>query len=525
MRKENLSLFTNRFCGVLFPISSLPGEVGTGDLGPTARRFIDFLSETGQKYWQMLPINPTGAGNSPYSSVSAFAGNPSFINLDLAAEEGFLNRAEIPAFRGLSSAQALMEKEKVLRLASSRFQKENPPGSWAEFHSFLDRESFWINDYAWFSSLKERFKQKPWAEWPEQIRARNFRFWERDLLHFLGETSFYYQFEQFLFDRQWKRFRSACEEKGISLIGDIPIFVSQDSVDVWAHQNIFDLDKQGSPIAVSGVPPDYFSKTGQLWGNPLYRWDILKESGYEWWKNRLKISAQRFSAVRLDHFIGFCRYWRIPAGEKTAVKGQWVQGPGSDFFSSILPQMPEFQIIAEDLGVAGDDVYRLRDEFHLPGMNILQFSFGGEEKFLPKNYAPNSVAYTGTHDNDTLNGWLQNGPQEEVKRALVYADSSKSDPENHWKLIQALLDSPANTAIIPMQDVLSLGSEARMNIPATTSGNWAWKLNLEDINSEVISRLRNAVQASHRKSTAQVRHSGESRNPVFHETGPRLSSG
>ncbi len=498
--KENLSLFTSRACGVLLHISSLPGKTGAGDMGPEAHLFIAWLSQAGQKYWQMLPVNPTGAGNSPYSSISAFAGNPAFISLELAAEEGFLDPSGIPSFKDLNAAQALMEKEKTLRLAASRFQKENPAGTWAEFHAFLDQESFWINDYAWFCALKERFKNAPWSDWPQKIRTRDFRFWERDLLHFLGETSFYYQFEQFLFARQWSQIKNACQKNGLSLIGDIPIFVSQDSADVWAHQEIFDLDDQGHPIAVSGVPPDYFSKTGQLWGNPLYRWDILKESGYEWWEKRLEISSRRFNAVRLDHFIGFCRYWRIPAGEKTAVKGQWVQGPGSDFFSSILTRLPQLQIIAEDLGVAGNDVYQLRDEFHFPGMNVLQFSFGGEEKFLPKNYAPHSVAYTGTHDNDTLKGWLENGPQEEVHRALGNVHGSKSESENNWKLIQVLLESPSNTVIIPMQDILGLGSDARMNIPGTISGNWNWKLKPEQLNLEIAEHLRRLSESARRIS-------------------------
>ncbi len=451
----------------------------------------------------MLPVNPTGAGNSPYSSISAFAGNPSFISLELAAEEGFLEYSDIAEIKDLSVSETADRKRQILRKAGARFQKDSPKRSWEEFHLFLDQESFWINDYAWFCALKERFQQKPWLDWPEEIRKRNFRFWERDLLHFLGETSFYYQFEQFLFDRQWKRLKRAGEEKGISLIGDVPIFVAQDSADVWAHQKIFELDEKGLPIAVSGVPPDYFSKTGQLWGNPLYRWEILKESGYEWWKKRLEISAQRFDAVRLDHFIGFCRYWRVPAGEKTAVTGQWVKGPGADFFSLVLPQIPNLKIIAEDLGVAGADVYELRDQFNFPGMNVLQFSFGGEERFLPRNYLPNSVAYTGTHDNDTLKGWIESGPEEEVQRALDYAATSKSDPDRHWALIQALLESPSNTAIIPLQDILGLDSEARMNIPGTTSGNWSWKLDLKNLDSEIISRLKKAVLSARRAPNVQ----------------------
>lgn len=451
----------------------------------------------------MLPVNPAKAGNSPYSSISAFAGNPSFISLEFAAEEGFLEYSVISEIKGLSALEAENKKREILRKAAARFQKDSPKGSWEEFHLFLDQESFWINDYAWFCALKERLTQKPWSDWPEEIRKRNFRFWERGLLHFLGETSFYYQFEQFLFDRQWKRLKRACQEKEISLIGDVPIFVAHDSADVWAHQEIFDLDEKGFPIAVSGVPPDYFSKTGQLWGNPLYRWDVLKESGYEWWRKRLEISAQRFDAVRLDHFIGFCRYWRVPSGEKTAVSGQWVKGPGADFFSLIVPQIPSLKIIAEDLGVAGEDVYELRDKFNFPGMNVLQFSFGGEEKFLPRNYSPNSVAYTGTHDNDTLKGWIESGPPDEVKRALDYAHSSKSDPENHWKLIQALLESPSNTAIIPLQDILGLGSKARMNTPGTTSGNWSWKLDFKSLNSETISKLNKAVLSARRAPSVQ----------------------
>ncbi len=452
----------------------------------------------------MLPVGPTGKGNSPYSSLSAFAGNPLFISLDFLSEDGLVDKSqiELPS-ELLNFEEARNFKEKILRQASSQFQKGGSTELWDEFRKFLTEESFWLDDYAWFSALKERFKGAPWTEWPEKVRDRHFRFWERDLLHFLGEASFYHQFTQFIFQRQWKRLRNECQKKGISLIGDLPIFVAHDSADVWAHPEIFDLNEKGNPIAVAGVPPDYFSETGQLWGNPLYRWDILKLSNYEWWLKRLQMSAKRFDIARLDHFIGFARYWRIPANAKTAKEGRWTPGPSEDFFSGVIPHLGELKLIAEDLGVAGEDVYKLRDQFEFPGLNVLQFSFGGGENFLPQHYPPHSIAYTGTHDNDTILGWLnQSGSREEVHRALAYRKNTS--PDIHWDMIQIVMDSPANTAIIPAQDILGLASEARMNRPGIAAGNWEWRLKQSELNDRIAQRLRKATMSSRRMTQNTV---------------------
>lgn len=486
-----------RASGVLLHISSLPSEHGIGDLGPEAYHFADLLSEAGQSYWQMLPVGPTGSGNSPYNALSAFAGNPLLISLELLLQDGLIEKSDLELPNELLTYPEIKNfKEKILRKASGQFQKGAAPTLWDEFRTFLVEEVFWIDDYAWFCALKERFNDAPWTDWPDSFRARRFRDWERKILHYLGEASFHHQFTQFIFHRQWQKLSAYCRKKGVSLIGDISIFVAHDSADVWAHPEIFDLNDNGMPIAVSGVPPDYFSETGQLWGNPLYRWDHLKDSNYEWWLRRLEISAKRFNAARLDHFIGFCRYWHIPAGAKTAAEGQWVAGPQEHFFSTLLPNLKGFHLIAEDLGVAGDDVYRLRDRFNFPGMNVLQFSYGGEEKFLPHNYAANSVAYTGTHDNDTLLGWLISGPKEETARAR--ASIKNPSAEIHWDLIKIVMDSPANTAIIPAQDILGLGSDARMNRPGLSQGNWSWRLKLNQFNEVFAQRLKIITKSSNR---------------------------
>jgi 4-alpha-glucanotransferase len=429
------SALERRSCGVLLHPTSLPGPYGIGDLGPEARRFADRLAGAGQRWWQMLPVGPVGEGNSPYDSPSSFAGNPLLLSLEDLAEDGLLDRAlfaKPPSFRearvdyagARAFKQPLIDKACRALLTHGEFR--------AELERFRKAHAGWLEHYARFH-----------ADNPELVVAA-----------------------QFLFYRQWKRLRAHCEARGVELIGDVPIFVSLKSADVQAHPEIFHLDKKGRPTVVSGVPPDYFSETGQLWGTPLYRWDVLKEKGYSWWLARLGQAAERFHAVRLDHFIGFCRYWEIPAGSKTAVTGKWVPGPGAEFFKAVREKLPQLELIAEDLGAVSPEIFALRDQFHLPGMSVLHFGF----EDVTRKY----VVYTGTHDNDTTVGWYQSLPEEakdKVRRHLGVDGS-----QIHWDLIAAALRTPADTAIIPAQDLLGLPTEARMNLPGTSSGNWEWRL-------------------------------------------------
>lgn len=452
-------------------------------------------------------MGPVGGGNSPYSSPSSFAGNPLFINLDFLVEDGLLERRDLePAWSfpvGRVDYDAARDyKGPRLKKAAAQFVKHSHPALWDEFRAFYSTHEFWVDDYALFCALKEKRGSKPWTEWEPEIRGRRFRLWGRDTLRDLGETAFYYHFTQFLFQRQWLRLRAYCAQRGVGLIGDVPIFAAHDSADVWANQGIFQLGADGRPKVVSGVPPDYFSATGQLWGNPHYRWDVLRQCGYDWWLARLRAVGEKFDAVRLDHFIAFSRYWEIPAGAKTAQLGRWVPGPGADFFEKAARRQGEPELIAEDLGSVGPDVFELRDRFDLPGMRVLQFAFGADsqaENFLPRNYPRRCVAYTGTHDNDTTVGWF-NDPATALRkeRANVLKHLGGDGREIHWDMIRAILESPADTAIFPAQDLLGLGTEARMNHPGTATGNWEWRLEPEALTPALAEKFRGATEAGGR---------------------------
>jgi 4-alpha-glucanotransferase len=475
---------SQRASGVLLHPTSLPGSHGCGDLGPEAHAFARWLADAGQRVWQMLPVGPVGYGNSPYSALSAFAGSPLLISVDRLVEEGLLPRgaaADVPRFpeRRVDYAAARTWREQCLTLAHTAFTKRTSDHQ--TFEAFCAANEAWLDDYALYAAIKRSRRERPWFEWEPDLRARDPEALAR-ARHALREEIAEQRFQQWLFDRHWQALRDESAMLGIGLVGDLPIFVAHDSADVWAHREIFHLDAQGWPTVVAGVPPDYFSATGQRWGNPLYRWDVLEKAGYRWWLQRFHRMFERFDAVRLDHFIGFQRYWEIAAGEPTAQNGHWVPGPGAKLFQALGPA----QLIAEDLGAVTPEVTALRDQFGFPGIKLLQFAFGTDLQaptFLPYNYSKSSVVYTGTHDNDTSVGWFheKESPQrsreqieKERKAVLDYLGTDGS--EIHWEMIRAVWASVANLAVAPAQDLLGLGQEARMNLPGTSQGNWEWRL-------------------------------------------------
>jgi 4-alpha-glucanotransferase len=489
----------NRSGGILLHPSSLPGPYGVGELGPQAYRFVDWLASTGCKLWQVLPLGPTGYGDSPYQCFSAFAGNPYLISFDALIEDRLLTQDdfdEMPKFNAsrVDYGQLIPWKLGFLEKAFSRFSSlSKDKGLVKEFNVFRRENASWLDDFALFMSLKEENGGGAWSDWDESLRKRETLALEKAREDH-AESILRYSFYQFLFFRQWNKLRAYANDKDIKIIGDMPIFIAYDSADAWAHPELFFLGEDSLPTVVAGVPPDYFSATGQLWGNPLYRWPVHKKSRYAWWLERFRSVLDFVDVVRLDHFRGFAGYYEIPFGEATAERGQWMTGPGKNFFKVISQQLSGSEngtlpIIAEDLGVITPDVVELRDGFNLPGMKILQFGFvSPSDPFLPHNYTRNCVAYTGTHDNDTALGWYESAPEGERKFALRYLDSDGTDFA--WDLIRAVWSSVAVYAIAPMQDLLRLGTEARMNYPSRLGGNWEWRMKEEDMNSALAERLR-----------------------------------
>ncbi|HAV77380.1 MAG TPA: 4-alpha-glucanotransferase, partial [Anaerolineae bacterium] len=451
----------DRSGGILLHPTSLPGPYGIGDLGPQAYRFVDWLASTGCKLWQVLPLGPTGYGDSPYQCFSAFAGNPYLISFDALLEDGLLSQddlADMPDFNASKVDFGLLIpwKLNLLEKAFSRFRSA-PDSLRDEFNSFCTDNASWLDDYALFMSVKEANGGGAWNEWDEAIRKRKRSAMDKARKDH-AESIQRHSFHQFNFFRQWNKLRAYAKERNIKIIGDIPIFIAYDSADAWANAELFFLDENSLPTVVAGVPPDYFSATGQLWGNPLYRWDVHKKTGYAWWLERFRAVLNLVDIVRVDHFRGFAGYWEIPFGEPTAEHGQWITGPGSDFFKAMNKGLvgesdAELPIIAEDLGLITPDVVELRDEFNLPGMKILQFGFSGADNaFLPHNYVSNCVAYTGTHDNDTARGWLESAPQHEREYAFRYLNT---DPKRFvWDLIRGVWSSVAVYAVTTMQDLL-----------------------------------------------------------------------
>ncbi len=478
----------SRSSGILCHVTSLPGRWGMGDLGSVAYRFVDWLASAGQGLWQVLPLGPPGFGESPYQSYSAFAGNPLLVGLDRLAEEGWLSRKELDAAPAFDRHAVEFERvgpfrEACLIRAFDEFRKSASSSQRAEFDAFRHEQSDWLDDYAFFAALKLSQDGRPWTQWTEAIIARRTGALKYDAAA-LANSIDREAFIQFQIDRQWRALKAYAHAHGIRLMGDVPIFVAHDSADVWANQHLFALDAHGQPTVVAGVPPDYFSETGQRWGNPLYRWDVMQSDGYAWWIRRLRHALTQFDLVRLDHFRGFEGYWEIPGDAPTAAGGRWVSGPGAPFFESVHETLGDLPLVAEDLGLITPAVDALRDELEFPGMRILQFAFGDDPKapeYRPHNYPRHCVVYTGTHDNDTTVGWFQSqagagttrtAAQIAQERALVLRYLGTPGRDIHWDMIRLALASVADTAVIPMQDVLGLGTEARMNLPGSAVGNW-----------------------------------------------------
>ncbi|MEH2170328.1 MAG: 4-alpha-glucanotransferase [Nostoc sp.] len=485
-----------RSSGILLHPTSFPSRFGIGDLGLEAYRFIDFLKESHQQYWQVLPLGPTGYGNSPYMCYSAMAGSPLLISPEKLRDEGLLTEEDFANLPGFPEEKVDFEKVVsvkigLLKKAYEHFRANATPIQQKEFEGFCDSKAYWLDNYALFMALKDANENANWHTWPSELVKRDPQAMEQVQERLNGEI-FYYKFVQFEFFRQWSELKSYANMRGIDIIGDIPIYVAHDSADVWAHPNIFCLDEQtGAAAQMAGVPPDYFSATGQLWGNPVYNWEELQKQDFKWWVQRFEAMLDYVDIIRIDHFRGFEAYWAVPQGEQTAINGKWVEAPGDAFFEVIRQKLGKLPVLAEDLGVITPGVEALRDKYEFPGMKILQFAFSADSAnpFLPFNYRHNAVVYTGTHDNDTTLGWFNTANDEEKQNLLLYLGSISPDGI-HWDLIRLALSSVANQAIIPLQDILGLGNEARMNFPSIAEGNWEWRYQTGAITDELRDRLK-----------------------------------
>ncbi|HTP41810.1 MAG TPA: 4-alpha-glucanotransferase [Nitrospiria bacterium] len=489
---------TRRGSGILLHPTSLPSPYGVGDLGPAAIRFVDFLAECRQHYWQLLPLTPTSTalGNSPYSSESAFAGNPLVISPEVMVQHGWLKSADLrhPTVsfdpHRVDYGQAAEFKNSLFQLAFERAKASLDRHE--EFLQFARDEAGWLGDYALFRVLKELHRGDPWPNWPPPLRDRNPQALEAAREQY-GDRIRLEQFQQFLFHAQWHELQRHCRERQIRLIGDLPIYLQHDSADVWVNPHHFKLNELKQPTAVAGVPPDYFSATGQLWGNPVYDWPRLAETGYDWWIKRVAHNLSLYDLIRLDHFRGFAAFWEVPAGAATAEHGRWIEAPGAELFEALKQRFPHLPLIAEDLGVITPDVKALMNRFNLPGMKLLLFAFGADlptHPFAPHNFTPHCVAYTGTHDNNTIRGWIRKEiSPEELHRLYSYLGREPDEHTLHWELVRLLMMSVAETVIIPMQDLLGLGEEARMNRPSTANGNWEWRVLPQQMTRRIVARL------------------------------------
>jgi 4-alpha-glucanotransferase len=514
------SLLNERSCGVLLHPTSLPGPSPHGEIGLEARRFVDFLAKAGQRWWQMLPIHPPGGGDSPYDSPSAFAGSEDLISLADLVSDNLLDEVDLKdsssELTDPSKANFELGRERRRELLAKsfvNFHARGPSELRRDYKKFEGANRAWVWDYALFMVLREEAQNRSWITWPAAVRKREPQALKEAHTAHRDEIE-RLVFCQFLFHHQWQALRVYARSRNVRLMGDIPMFVSHDSVDVWANQDMFFLDKSGERTVQAGVPPDYFTELGQLWGNPLYRWDRMKEDGFGWWVDRLRRELEKFDVVRLDHFIAFSRYWEVPMGVENAKSGRFVDVPGYEFFTSARTHLGPLRFVAEDLGLITEAVERLRDEFNLPGMKVLHFGFSkGAESLLPDRHPQNSVAYLGTHDNDTTRGWYRSllerqqieGPvgdeaREQIARIFEYANF-KSDDEASHRLIEILLASKANTAIVTVPDLLNQGSEARMNIPGIGRGNWIYRFPEGALSDELAERLREMTSASGRLQT------------------------
>lgn len=484
-----------RRSGILLHPTSLPGRYGIGTLDRAAYQWVDFLQQARQSLWQVLPLGPTGYGDSPYQSFSTFAGNPYLINVEALVQEGLLDQAllaQAPHFPEdrVDFGAIFTWKLPLLRQAAATFSRQATAAQHADFEQFCQAEAEWLDDFALFMALKDAHNGQPWTQWAMALRGRQPTALKAAIS--AHATAIHaHKFNQWIFFRQWQQLKSYANANNIQIIGDIPIFVAMDSADTWTNPGQFFLDETFHPTVVAGVPPDYFSATGQLWGNPLYRWNKMKADGYAWWLRRIRAALKLYDIVRIDHFRGFAGYWEVPAGEETAINGQWVKGPGTDLFNTIQHALGTLPIIAEDLGEITPDVIELRDQFNLPGMKILQFAFSTDasDKFLPHNYTRNFVVYTGTHDNDTSVGWYQGSATEhERDHFRRYLRTDGHDPA--WTLLDAAFRSVAVMTLAPLQDLLDLDSSARMNFPGRAEGNWTWRFTPDQLSGLVAARLR-----------------------------------
>lgn len=504
-----------RSSGILVHPTSLPGKYGIGDLGDNVYRFIDWLAEHGQTIWQILPLGPTSYGDSPYQTLSAFAGNPNLIALDrLITEHEWLDEedlADVPDFPEghVDYGWIIPYHDEKLSLAYERFKTRGTAEQQQGFKNFITDNASWLEDYALFAALKRYNEGKPWVEWDDAdlIAYKPKALEKARKTH--ADAIEEQRFRQWVFYRQWYWVKYYASQKGIRIFGDIPIFVAHDSADVWSNQGLYYLEDDGQPTVIAGVPPDYFSPTGQRWGNPLYRWDVMKENDYAWWIERFKAAFTLVDYVRIDHFRGFEAYWEIPASEPTAINGEWKAGPAKDFFTVVKNALGELPVIAEDLGVITEGVEALRDGFNLPGMKVLQFAWSDPTNvFLPHNHVENCVVYTGTHDNNTTIGWFHDevdaGTLEFMKTYL-----ERDINEINWRMIQVAMMSPAHTAIFPMQDILNLGSEARMNTPGKEGGNWTWRFTEADFDHGGKDRLGHLTWLYRRRPEQQDKVYGD----------------
>ena len=497
-----------RSSGVLLHISSLPSYGGIGDLGPAAYEFLNFLIAARQHVWQVLPLCPTGYGNSPYAGSSAFAGNPFLVSLEYLSDWGWIDGKRIAGLAGRSGYVDFYDIEQrklpLLYEAAGNFLDHGPndpklTAQWTEFQQFCSVEENWLTDYALYAELRRQFNTGNWTEWPEALRRRD----KQALAKFTAENTRALAQEQalqFAFSRQWNQLRATAARSGIRILGDVAIFVNMDSSDVWIHPEIFELDKDLKPTRVAGVPPDYFSPTGQRWGNPLYRWDALESSAFAWWVQRIRRARELYDIVRLDHFRGFEAYWAIPADDETAVNGKWIKAPGLTLFRALEAGLGPLPLVAEDLGLITPEVEILRKDLKMPGMKVIQFGFSdkGAHIHLPHEYTTNTIAYTGTHDNDTTQGWWKTA--REVERTAVETYVGPVNGRPAWPLLRAVAGSVAEVAIFPAQDLLELGSEARMNTPSVAAGNWSWRVPEGSLKPELAARLAAIVEVTDREN-------------------------
>lgn len=490
-----------RAAGILLHPSSLPSHGGVGDFGPAAYSFVDFLAAARQGIWQVLPLGPLGYGNSPYSATSAFAGNPILISLERLADQGWIDRKQVARLDAASGPvdydRVFHQKMPLLFEAGRAFLRSATGDSLRRFESFCSENSWWLDDFVLFDALRAKHKLACWNQWPHELAHREPLAMAQARKE-LAEDLRIRRALQFAFYQQWGDLRRYCRERNIRIVGDVAIFVNHDSADVWMHRELFRLNGNLDPEVVAGVPPDFFSKTGQRWGNPLYRWDVMKERGYQWWIQRLRWATHHCDYIRLDHFRGFDQFWEIPAGDVTAVNGRWVDGPRDDLFLKLREALGGLPFFAEDLGFITPEVHALRDRLQMPGMAVLQFGFGdeGAHMYLPHR-AAGKVMYTGTHDNDTVVGWWKSGAADHERRnADAYV--GRSDDGIHWAFIRAVICSPASLSIVPLQDVFGLGSDARMNTPSLDNGNWRWRFEQLQLRDEFAAKLAHLVELSDR---------------------------